>query len=99
MSHKSEKIIKVAALTVSFLSVTAQVVLFNYDSTYGRKYREITVKVDSLQTGNLILSQKIASYSAMATIAQKAEILGLKPVSEVVSLARPEPVADIGKTL
>ncbi|KKS98578.1 MAG: hypothetical protein UV73_C0001G0099 [Candidatus Gottesmanbacteria bacterium GW2011_GWA2_43_14] len=99
MTNKTEKFIKIASLTVAVLSIAVHVVLFNYDSTYGRKYREINSEIERMETENLILSQKIASSSSIASIAQKAETLGFNSSPQVVSLAKPQPIADIGKTL
>lgn len=85
--------INLLLLTFVIFSVVAQVFLLNKHSTMGDQLSLINKKIAKTEEENNRMSQKIASLSAMTTIAQKAQSYGLASTSEVLSLATSLPIA------
>lgn len=80
-------------LIIIAISVVIQVILLNKHSTMGDKLTYINQKIEGIVEENNRLSQNIASFSAMTTIAQKAQQYGLVSTSRIVSLATSLPLA------
>lgn len=87
-------------LTINYLlvvfiafTVVVQVFILNKHSTIGDQLTLINQKSDMIEKENNQISQKIASLSAMTTIAEKAKEYGLASSSQVLSLATSLPLA------
>lgn len=79
-------------IMLSLLAVT-QVVILNKYSTTGDVQVSLTQEIKKTVEENDLYSQRIASYSAVATISQKALSIGLNKQINSLSLTVPVPVA------
>lgn len=75
------------------LSLIVQVFILNKHSTIGDQLALVNDKIDEIATENNRISRKVASLSAMTTIAQRAKEYGLVSSSQVLSLATSVPLA------
>jgi hypothetical protein len=91
-THKSRRINIVVIVATIVLSI-AQVFILNYNSTSGEKLRSVNIKIAEINDDNNRLVQEIASASAIATIAIKAQEIGFAPNISVLSLNSPLPIA------
>lgn len=80
-------------ITVIIFCVAIQVFLVNKHSTIGDQLTSIDKKIEEVENENNRISQKVASLSAMATIAQKASEYGLVSASKILSLTNSFPLA------
>lgn len=90
-NHQSK--INILLLAAVSLFAVIQVVLLNKFSTVGIKLTSLNGQIQSLQDDNSLLTEKIASASAIATISQEAGQFGLVKTSVLISLNTPLPVA------
>lgn len=79
-------------IILGFLAVS-QVFILNSYSTSGDVQTELLTQIKQIEDENSLYTQKIASYSAIATLSFKAEQNGFKPVSTTISLNGPLPIA------
>lgn len=92
MENKKSKLNYLLVFFVIFL-IALQVFALNSNSTMGDELTEMEKKVKVIETDNNRLSQKIASLSSMATIGEKAKLLGLGSSVRVLSLTTALPLA------
>ena len=79
-------------ILLSLLAAT-QLVILNKYSTTGDIQVYLTKEIKKTIDENDLYSQKIASYSAVATLSQKALSIGLNMQINSLSLTSPVPVA------
>lgn len=70
-----------------------QVMLLNKYSTSGDDQTNLLIKIKEVEAENSRLVQNIASYSALATISVRADVIGFKPVKSSLSMTKPIPMA------
>lgn len=99
MKKGVKTIIKAAFLASLITFAVLKVLLLNYDSTYGQKYKDLHEKLKMLETENTVLAQKIASESSIMVIALKAQDIGLIQSKLSVALNSPLPLANLPNTL
>ncbi len=85
--------INIILFLLLFLLAVSQVVILNKYSTTGDIQVTLTQEIKKTIDENDLYSQKIASYSAVATISQKALSIGLSKQINSLSLSSPVPVA------
>lgn len=87
--------IKLFILLIIILSFFAilQVILLNKYSTTGEQISSLNTDIEDIKKVNSKIRMEIASVSAMASIAYRAQYSGLNKSSSFVSLKTPLPVA------
>ena len=91
--------ITAATLIVCFILLVIQVLIRNYDSTYGKEYDELNSTLKDLEVSNSLISRQVASQSSILAISQKAESYGFLQNQKIVSFYGPQPLAAAGNTL
>lgn len=79
-------------LSVIILMVV-QVLIFNKDSTNGKKLKDINRETKDIEEQNVLLTQQIASASSISTISNLAVGYGFNSTSNIVSLSGALPIA------
>lgn len=90
---------KIFSITTIFLSilvctlVVVQVWLLNRNSTSGEYLTDLNLKIQQVEEENDKFREQIASASALATIAKRAQDIGLTPATTQLSLTSPAVIA------
>jgi hypothetical protein len=85
-------IISVLLCFVIGILAVARVYISNSDSTEGDKLTQVLEKIDVLEHDNQVLSQNVASVSALFALSEKAMMSGYQNNS-YVTLSTPLPLA------
>lgn len=99
MNSKLKKIFIICTFLICLIFIFLQIFLINYDSTSGREYEKISLRIRELELNNGILSQKVASASSMTSIITNAKLLGFDSKKAIVSFYSPQPLAAVSNKL
>lgn len=80
-------------LMAIIILMVVQVLIFNKDSTNGKKLKDINREAKEIEEQNVSLTQQIASASSISTISNLAQVLGFTSTSNVISLSGALPIA------
>lgn len=86
-------ILKLSLFAATLFLTGVQVFILNTYSTSGEKLTRLQKEVSVVESENIVLSQKIASESAIANISSKASLLGLVHSAVPLSLSPHLPLA------
>jgi len=80
-------------ITVSLALGLANIIVSNMVATSGQRLQELEEKSAQLNSENQELARIISERKSLTAVEEKAEKLGLVPISETMNLLTPEPLA------
>ncbi len=87
------KYIVIASIVLALICDVAKIGVESAFSTSGIAYGQIEANIQSLQTQNMILAEKLYSQTALTEIASEAATMGYVPDGKILVLSGPAPVA------